>query len=79
MDRTYTYSVILEPMEEGGLLVRVPALPEVVTYGDDEEHALAMAKEAIELVIGSRLERGESVPPEVAETRVRQMTVSVAA
>ena len=76
---SYTYSVILEPMEEGGFLVRVPALPEIVTYGDDEGEALAMAKDAIELVLVSRSERGEEIPQEIAETRVRQMTVSVAA
>ena len=79
MTVSYTYSVILEPMEEGGFNVRVPALPEVCTYGDSEAHALAMAKEAIELVIESRIERGEDVPSEIAEPRVRLMTVSIAA
>jgi predicted RNase H-like HicB family nuclease len=49
-------------MEEGGFLVRVPALPEVVTGGDTIEDALAMAKEAIGLVLASRLERGEPIP-----------------
>ena len=74
-----TYSVILEPMEEGGFLVRVPVLPEVVTYGDTEDDAFAMAKDAIELVLASRIERGETVPQEVAKARVRQLTVSIAA
>lgn len=55
-------SIVLEPMEEGGFLVRVPALPEVVTGGDTIEDALAMAKEAIGLVLASRLERGEPIP-----------------
>ena len=32
--RSHTYSVILEPAEEGGFIVHVPALPEVVTEGD---------------------------------------------
>jgi antitoxin HicB len=49
-------------MDEGGFLVRVPALPEVVTGGDTEDEALAMAKEAIELVLASRRERGEVIP-----------------
>ena len=35
------------------------ALPEVCTEGDTEAEALAMAKDAIEVVIASRLERGE--------------------
>ena len=51
MSATRTYTIVLEPMEEGGFLVHVPALPEVVTCGDTEEEALAMAKDAIQLVL----------------------------
>ena len=79
MDATRTYTIILEPMEEGGFLVHVPALPEIVTCGDTENEALAMAKDAIEMVLASRLERGESVPEEMTEPRLHRMTVSVAA
>lgn len=74
-----TYSIVLEPMEEGGFLVHVPALPEVVTGGDTEEEALAMAREAIELVLESRRERGEEIPVDVAKPQLREVTVSVAA
>jgi antitoxin HicB len=74
-----TYTVILEPAEEGGFVVRVPALPEIVTEGDTEEEALAMAQDAIELVIESRLERGEAIPDDVGEPVVRKLTVPVAA
>ena len=73
---TRTYSVILEPMDEGGFLVRVPALPEVVSCGDTKSEALAMAKDAIELVLASRRERGELVPEEITEPRLDRMTVS---
>jgi antitoxin HicB len=72
MDATRTY--ILEPAEEGGFVVRVPALPEVVMEGDDETEALAMAKEAIELALEVRLAEGEGVPAE-REPRMRQVTV----
>lgn len=71
-----TYTIILEPLEEGGYLVRVPALPEVSTCGDDEAEALAMAREAIELVLEHRLERGEPIPRET-EPRVRKITVEM--
>ena len=57
MSATRTYSIVLEPMEEGSSLVHVSALPEVVTGGDTEEEALAMAREAIELVLESRRAR----------------------
>ena len=33
MDRSRTYAVVLEPEEDGGFTVRVPALPEIVTFG----------------------------------------------
>ena len=65
MDQKFAYSVVLEPAEEGGFIVHVPALPEVCTEGDTEAEALAMAKDAIELVIASRIERGEPVRREV--------------
>ena len=57
-----TYSITLRPEPEGGFTVRVPALPEIVTYGENEEEALAMAKDAIELSLASRKERGEEIP-----------------
>lgn len=58
--------------------MRVPALPEIVTFGDDEGEALAMAKEAIELVLVSRKERGEEIP-EGDSVVLRSVRVSVAA
>jgi antitoxin HicB len=78
MDRQYSFAVVLEPAEEGGFIVRVPALPEVCTEGDTEAEALAMAKDAIELVIASRLERGEPVPIEQAKPVVRDVIANVA-
>ena len=79
MTGNYTYSVILEPAEEGGFVVHVPALPDICTEGDTEAEALAMAREAIELVIASRLERGEPIPSELQKPLIRQVTVSRAA
>lgn len=79
MEATRTYTIILEPAEEGGFVVHVPALPEVVTEGDTEAEALAMAKDAIELVLASRRERGEPIPEETAAPLVHKLTVAVAA
>jgi antitoxin HicB len=41
------FNVILEPAEEGGFNVSVPALDGCFTQGDTEEEALKNAKEAI--------------------------------
>ena len=44
MSESRTFAVVLEPEEEGGFTVRVPSLPEIVTYGKDEREALTMRK-----------------------------------
>ena len=78
MAQDRTFSVILEPQPEGGFTVFVPALPEIVTEGETEEEALAMAKDAIRLVLDGRAARGEDIPGDFP-TRVREVKVSVAA
>jgi antitoxin HicB len=55
MDEKRTFAVVLEPEEEGGFTVRVPAFPEIVTYGKDKREALSMAEDAIRLVIADSL------------------------
>jgi antitoxin HicB len=44
---TYTYTVHLEPAEEGGYVVTVPTLPGCITQGETYEEALAMAEDCI--------------------------------
>ena len=78
MAERFTYQITLRPEPEGGFTVRVPALPEIVTYGEDESEALAMAKDAIALVILSRKERGEPIP-EFDGTILRSVDVTIAA
>lgn len=43
--------VILEPSEEGGFTVFVPALPGCISQGDSREEALDNIREAIELYL----------------------------
>lgn len=73
-----TFTVVLEPAEEGGFIVHVPALPEVHTQGDTEAEALTMAAEAIELAIEQRIEDCRPVPRD-EKPEVRQVTVDAAA
>ena len=58
----YTYKIHLQKEAEGGFTVSVPALPGCVTYGEDIDEAIIMAKEAIELYIEELQERGEAIP-----------------
>lgn len=57
-----TYTVVLRPEPEGGFTVLVPAFPEIVSYGETEPEALAMAKEAIELSLEHRFATGDELP-----------------
>jgi antitoxin HicB len=78
MDKKRTFAVVLEPEDEGGFTVRVPAFPEIVTYGKNEREALAMAEDAIRLVIEDSRARGEPVPSG-EPSRIREVTVTLAA
>jgi antitoxin HicB len=80
MEKTCT--IVLRPEPEGGFTVLVPALPEIVSYGEDEKEALAMAKDAIELCLIHRNELGEDNPdsdPGSGGVVVHSVSVSVAA
>ena len=78
VDRQRTFAVTLRPEPEGGFTVRVPALPEIVTYGADEAEALAMAKEAIELSLEHRIAEGQDLPPD-QPARMVHVTVDIPA
>jgi antitoxin HicB len=76
--QTRTFAVVLQPEDDGGFTVRVPALPEIVTFGETEREALAMTEDAIRLVLEDCAARGEPIPAAAAPT-VRQVTVTLAA
>ena len=59
-----TYTVELEPLEGGGFSVTVPALPGCVTWGNTLDHAVTMAREAVELWLEDLSENGELIPEE---------------
>ena len=58
----YNYKLLLRKEPEGGYTVIVPSLPGCITYGDNVDEAVTMAKEAIELYIEELKDRGESIP-----------------
>ena len=49
----HRYTVLFEPAEEGGYVVRCPALPGLITEGDTIEDARAMAEDAIRAYLES--------------------------
>jgi predicted RNase H-like HicB family nuclease len=73
-----TYAVILEPDPGGlGFNVHVPAFPHVHTQGDDVEDAVRNAREAIEVEIKVKLERGETLPRSDGDADIRIERVAV--
>jgi predicted RNase H-like HicB family nuclease len=70
-----TYRIILNPEPEGGYTVNVPSLPGCITYGENVEHAIAMAKEAIEGYLEVLKEQGEEAPD---DSRSLEYTLSIA-
>ncbi len=58
----YKYKIHLHKEEEGGFTVIVPALPGCITYGENVDEAITMAKEAIALYIEELNDRGEIIP-----------------
>jgi predicted RNase H-like HicB family nuclease len=52
----------LEPEDEGGYVISVPALPGCISTGDTIEHALEMIAEAMELWLEVAREKGFAIP-----------------
>ena len=71
-----SYSIVLDPAEEGGFTVRVPRLPGCVTEGDTVEEALANARDAITAYLLSLLDEHENLPP-ADDGRIRVYSVDV--
>ena len=58
----YNYTVIFQPLPEGGYEVVVPAIPEICTFGENLPEARRMAKDAIRCFLESALKTGEPIP-----------------
>ena len=72
------YSVKLTADDNGTLLVTVPDLPEVTTFGDDVEDALVRAVDAIATALQGRIAARQEIPTPSAPKR-RQRLVALPA
>jgi antitoxin HicB len=61
-EESYTYTVLFEPVEEGGYVVTCPVLPELVTEADTLEEARAMATDAVKGYLESLRRHGDPIP-----------------
>ncbi len=77
--KEYSYTVIIEPAEEGGYLARVPALDYLTTEGDTLEEAIYMAKDAIKCHVETLKAENLPIPLDFIkdQLQVQKMAVSV--
>ena len=59
--------ILIEPDEDGILVATVPSLPGCASQGATREEAVRNVREAIEGYLESLRERGEPIPPSIAE------------
>lgn len=62
MVKSRTYRLVLRKEKEGNYTVLVPSLPGCITWGENVDHAIEMAKEAIEAYVEVLKEEGEPIP-----------------
>lgn len=75
---TYTYTVHLEPAEEGGYVVTVPVLPGCITQGDSYDEALEMAHDCIRGFLEALVKAGKPIPREADLRRPVEALIQVA-
>jgi antitoxin HicB len=56
------FRINLTPDDNGTFLVTCPALPEVTTFGENEEDCIRNGRAAIEEAMAARIARGDEVP-----------------
>ena len=76
-EKKHRYTVIFEPLEEGGYAVHVPLLPGCVTEGNTFEEATAHAKDAIEGYLLTAKDMGEELPVEPDGTVVLGISLDI--
>ena len=64
-----TYTVHIEPAEEGGYIAYFPALPGCHTQGKNFEEVVAMAKDALAGYLEWLQEDGAPIPKEIHATK----------
>ncbi len=57
-----SYSIKLELDENGTVLATSPDFPELTTFGDDRDEALARARNALEEAIAARIHARQEIP-----------------
>ncbi|NOQ43289.1 MAG: type II toxin-antitoxin system HicB family antitoxin [Dehalococcoidia bacterium] len=68
------YTVIIRKAPDGFYIASCPLIPEAHAQGQTDDECLVNIKEALELCLEYRKERGEEIPQEIG---AKQVTVAV--
>ncbi|MFH1644388.1 MAG: type II toxin-antitoxin system HicB family antitoxin [bacterium] len=74
--KEYSFTVVYEPLEEGGYKITVPLLLGLVTFGRTFEEAREMVRDAIRCHVESLLKDKEKVPKETGLVQ-EKITLSI--
>lgn len=74
----HTYTVVFEPVAEGGYTVTVPMLPGAITEGDTLAEARRRAREVIRGYLKILRKQGQRIPIEKRQTMRRPIAERVA-
>ena len=77
MKNNYTYTIKIDPVEDGGYVVTVPALPGCITQGESYEEALANAKECVQGFLEALVKAGQPLPKEPRPMRSMMASIKV--
>jgi len=73
----HPFTVIYEPLKEGGVNVIFPAIPEICTFGRTLKEAKKMARDALRCYLESALKSGELIMPQKPLKKVVKEKVEV--
>lgn len=65
------YTVLIRKTPDGMYIASCPIVPEAHTQGETYEECISNIREAIELSLEYRKERGEEIPEEVVTEKVK--------
>ncbi len=72
----HTYSIVVDPDEDGGFTVTVPALPGCITQGETIDQCVERAQEAITLYLEELKASGLALPDETEHPQLIRVTVA---
>lgn len=79
-EKRFSYTVVFEPVEEGGYVAHVPALPGLWTQGETLSETREMVKDAIAGYVEALIKSGDTVPSDRSQAEpIREvLEVSIA-